>query len=211
MRSIDIEPGSGTPLTLAVLMDPDTVNDPKLSDVLVSEIRNCSTVPAGMAVFSPRLAKLTFVTVRVDGGVALPSPLAVLVGYTCTNPNVLFPRRSDPKFVLPFASDAPTGELPAVVRTPAGLVPKIPLPCKKTWPLAVSVKVSVEATGEVSVRLGPEKTSVPLTVVLAIVIVAAKVVTALANNTANKDSVFIDFPSGQLCRLRTGYSFSVVF
>ena len=87
-RTIATELGSGTPLTLAVLMDPDTVNDPKLSPVLISDTRNCSMVPLGMAVLNPRLEKLTAATVKDDGGVRLPSPSAALVEYTCTNPNV---------------------------------------------------------------------------------------------------------------------------
>ena len=159
-----------------------------------------------MTLFNPRLEKVTPVTVKDDGGVALPSPFAALVGYTCTNPNVLLPNRSEPKLVLPLASDAPTGEVPAVVSTPAGLVPKSPFPCKNTWPLVVSVKVSVGATWEVSVRVGPEKTSVPFTVVLEIEIVAANVVTALASTKENNDSVFIVIPpKGNLERTVTEY------
>ena len=118
-RTIATELGSGTPLTLAVLMDPDTVNDPKLSPVLISDTRNCSMVPLGMAVLNPRLEKLTAATVKDDGGVRLPSPSAALVEYTYTNPNVLLPNSSAPKVVLPFALDPPT----PVVTTPAGFVP----------------------------------------------------------------------------------------
>ena len=59
----------------------------------------------------------------VEGGAPLPNPLPAFVPYTCLKPKVVFPKRSAPKVVEPFADDPPTAVVPAVVTTPAALVP----------------------------------------------------------------------------------------
>jgi hypothetical protein len=152
--------GSGT----AVLDPPCTKNAPELLKSSTSWTRNSSTVPSVIPEVKPSEARETLVSERLVGGLELDAPFAEVAENRRLKPKVLLPRSRNPSPIA-FPVVRPKEAGPTTIPAAFVFKPGVKLFASSTRPETFKLIVSVSKKLPLTVKDGPEKTSVPLTVI----------------------------------------------